>query len=97
MVKKQKNNGDKKNWFLEMVTAHTGLSSKRVCGFLGWFVSLIIAIYCTITSKEAPDIVETIVFSAILLLGVDSVTSIWKCKTPPNIPPSTTQNDNQTK
>lgn len=78
---------NKKNFFIEMVTAHSGLSSKRICGFLGWVVSLLISIYCTIASKEAPEIVDTIVFSAILLLGVDSVTGIWKGgKTPTNPP-----------
>lgn len=87
MVKNKQDN-KKNNLFIDMVTAHSGLSSKRICGFLGWVISLLIAIYCTITSKEAPDIVETIVFSAILLLGVDSVTSIWKGKTPPPTPPS---------
>lgn len=87
MEENTNNPTNKKNFFIEMVTAHSGLSSKRICGFLGWVVSLLISIYCTIVSKEAPEIVETIVFSTILLLGVDSVTSIWKGgKTPPNIP-----------
>lgn len=66
------------NFFIEMFTANSGLSSKRVCGFLGWVVSLLIAIYCTLMGIPAPDITEVIVFSSIMLLGVDSVTSIWK-------------------
>lgn len=31
-----------KNFFIKMFTAHSGLSSKRVCGFLGWLVCLFI-------------------------------------------------------
>jgi hypothetical protein len=61
-----------------MFTAHSGLSSKRVCGFLGWICSLGIMIYCTIKNQEAPEITETILFGAVTLLGVDSITSIWK-------------------
>lgn len=29
-----------KEFFLKMFTAHSGLSSKRVCGFFGWLVCL---------------------------------------------------------
>lgn len=31
-----------KEFFLKMFTAHSGLSSKRVCGFFGWLVCLFI-------------------------------------------------------
>lgn len=57
-----------------------GLSSKRVCGVLGWVVCLGIAIYCTITVIQAPLIVETILWCCMGLLGIDSVTKIWKTK-----------------
>ena len=30
------------NFFIKMFTAHSGLSSKRVCGFFGWIVCLFI-------------------------------------------------------
>lgn len=55
-----------------------GLSSKRVCGVLGWIVCLGIAIYCTITVVQAPLILETILWCCMGLLGIDSITGIWK-------------------
>lgn len=55
-----------------------GLSSKRICGVLGWIVCLGIAIYCTIAVIQAPLILETILWCCMGLLGIDSVTNIWK-------------------
>ena len=46
------------NFFIKILTAHSGLSSKRLCGFAGWVVCLFI---CSTS-----------------LLGIDSVTGIWK-------------------
>lgn len=37
-----------KEFLTKLVTAHTGVSSKRVCGILGWLIGLIALIYCTI-------------------------------------------------
>jgi len=37
-----------KEFLTKLVTAHTGVSSKRVCGILGWLIGLITLIYCTI-------------------------------------------------
>ena len=45
-----------KNFFIKMFTAHSGLSSKRVCGFLGWLVCLFICIWCTIYVIPAPEV-----------------------------------------
>lgn len=55
-----------------------GLSSKRICGVLGWIVCLGIAIYCTIAVIQAPIIIETILWCCMGLLGIDSITGIWK-------------------
>lgn len=63
-----------------MVTPHSGISSKRVCGVSGFFVSLIAFAYCTIASKEAPEMVNILLICCMGLLGVDSVTDIWKQK-----------------
>lgn len=57
------------------------LSSKRVCGVAGFAVVLGIAIACTITGMQAPAIVADIIYASVALLGVDSITNIWK-KTP---------------
>jgi hypothetical protein len=35
-------------------------------------------IYCAITSKQAPSMVDTLMISGCALLGIDSVTGIWK-------------------
>ena len=54
------------------------ISSKRVCGFIGWIVIMGLAIYGTISGKTLPECTDTILFCVAGLLGVDSVTSIWK-------------------
>lgn len=55
-----------------------GLSSKRICGVIGWMVCLGIAIYCTVVVIQAPLIIETILLCCMGLLGIDSITNIWK-------------------
>lgn len=54
------------------------LSSKRVCGVAGFIVVIGIAIACTITGVQAPAIVADILYACVALLGVDSITNIWK-------------------
>jgi hypothetical protein len=54
------------------------ISSKRLCGLLGWFVCLGVLIYCTIFVIEAPSMVETVLITTASLLGIDSITNIWK-------------------
>ena len=54
------------------------ISSKRVCGVLGWFICLGILIYCTWMNTEAPEMIETVLWTDAALLGVDSITNIWK-------------------
>ena len=54
------------------------LSSKRVCGVFGILVVACIAIGCTIVGTQAPLIVTDLLYASTALLGVDSVTNIWK-------------------
>lgn len=54
------------------------LSSKRVCGVAGFAVVIGIAITCTIIGSQAPIIVADILYASVALLGVDSITNIWK-------------------
>ena len=68
---------------IKMFTAESGLSSKRVCGFIGWLVCIFVCIYCTIFVISAPIIVETLFYCSVMLLGIDSVTRIWKKKDKP--------------
>jgi hypothetical protein len=63
-----------------MITAHSGISSKRVCGVLGFLVIMFVLIYCTICSIQAPLIIEPFIYAVCLLLGIDSVTGIFKCQ-----------------
>ena len=58
--------------------SRSGVSSKRVCGFLGWLVCLFICVWCTIYVIAAPQIVEILFICSTSLLGIDSVTGIWK-------------------
>lgn len=69
-----------KQFLIKLITAHTGISSKRVCGILGWIVSLIILIYCSINQLQAPNMIDTVLYCCMGLLGIDSITSIWKNK-----------------
>ncbi len=62
----------------QMFTSHSGISSKRVCGVIGWFVAVIVLIYCTVMCVQAPLMIDTFLLCVMGLLGIDSVTGIWK-------------------
>ena len=61
-----------------MITSHSGISSKRACGVLGFLVIMFVIIFCTISNIQAPEILETFIWAVCMLLGIDSVTGIWK-------------------
>lgn len=67
-----------KEYIKLMITAHSGISSKRVCGVLGFLVIMFVIIFCTVTSIQAPAIMETFIWAVCMLLGIDSITGIWK-------------------
>ena len=69
-----------KDFLKQMITSHSGISSKRVCGAVGFLVIIFILIYCTVNSIQAPQIVEPFIYAVCLLLGIDSITGIWKGK-----------------
>lgn len=69
-----------KEYIISMITSNSGISSKRVCGVLGFLVVLFIVIYCTITGTQAPNMIDTFIYAICLLLGIDSITGIWKQK-----------------
>lgn len=69
-----------KEFLKQMITAHSGISSKRVCGVLGFLVILFILIYCTVCSIQAPALLEPFIYAVCMLLGIDSITGIWKGK-----------------
>lgn len=67
-----------KEYIKLIITAHSGISSKRVCGIIGFLVISFVLIYCTICGLQAPIMIDTFIWAVAVLLGVDSVTSIWK-------------------
>ena len=63
--------------FLKQVfTSHSGISSKRLCGVVGWFVCLGVLIYCAVNVIQAPLMIDTVLLCCMGLLGIDSVTGI---------------------
>lgn len=58
--------------------SHSGVSSKRLCGIIGFAVTVFVLLYCTILEVQAPMMIETFIYAICLLLGIDSVTGIFK-------------------
>ena len=58
--------------------SHSGVSSKRVCGIIGFAVTVFVLLYCTILEVQAPIMIDTFIYAICLLLGIDSVTGIFK-------------------
>ena len=54
------------------------ISSKRICGLIGWVLSLVILVYCALNQIQAPDMIDTVLYCCMGLLGIDSITNIWK-------------------
>ena len=69
-----------KEYIILMITSHSGISSKRVCGVLGFLTIMFAVIFCTVTGTQTPLIVGTFIWAVCMLLGLDSVTDIWKTK-----------------
>lgn len=67
-------------FFKNMVSSNDSVSSKRFAGLLGWMLCLVICIYCTWFAIQAPAIIEILFICSTSLLGIESVTNIWKSK-----------------
>ena len=63
-----------------MLTSNTGVSSKRVSGFIGWLSFIGICLYCTIMNIQAPDAIELLAICSSGLLGLETITAIWSRK-----------------
>ena len=68
----------KESLFMKLIQSRSGWSSKRICGIVGWLVVMCVMIWCAIWSKEAPVMIDTFMLCCMGLLGIDSVTGIWK-------------------
>lgn len=67
------------NFIKSLLSAdRNSLSSKRLCGIIGWVCCSAVLVLCTIWDRQAPDMVTTFLIASSALLGVDSVTGIWK-------------------
>ena len=69
-----------KNWFKLVVTSDSGISSKRVCGVLGFVVIAFVLIYCAIRELQAPNMIDTFIWAVCVLLGIDTLVSPWSNK-----------------
>ena len=66
-----------KTFLRQMITSHSGISSKRVCGVIGFLTVIGILIYCTINVIQAPIMIEPFMYIICALLGIDSITGIF--------------------
>lgn len=65
----------------QIFTAASGrLSSKRVCGFMGWVTVLGINIYCTLNHTEAPEITEVVCIVSASLMGIGVIEPYFRSK-----------------
>lgn len=61
----------------QMLTSGSGVSSKRVSGFIGWIAFIVIVSYCTVNRIQAPTITDTLAVCSTALLGLETITNIW--------------------
>lgn len=66
-----------KEFWIQLFSGQQAVSSKRVCGFTGWMLSLFICLWCTIKGLEAPEIVDMLFICSTSLLGVEAITSVF--------------------
>lgn len=65
------------SFFKNIFISNSGVSSKRICGFTGFFICVIILIITTFIQYPIPEFANTLLITSAALLGVDSVTKIW--------------------
>lgn len=76
--KKKPQKTSKFDWRTIFLKNSGGISSKRVCGILGWITCLGLLIAGFITKIEIPQYAELIGILSASLLGLDSITGIWQ-------------------
>ena len=78
---------DLKEFIKSVLSANKGsLSSKRVCGLIGFAVLIIVWVALVVhfvisgqdIGQKIEEYMEVFTWAIVALLGVDSVTSIWK-------------------
>lgn len=56
-----------------ILTAQSGISSKRLCGVLGWLCTIGWITYYVVVKKDMPGILETFMICTVTLLGIDTI------------------------
>ena len=76
-----KGKGMKFTEFLKLVvSSQSGISSKRVCGILGWLAAVGWITWCVVSGKDTmPEMTETFMICCIILLGVDTIPKSINC------------------
>jgi hypothetical protein len=64
-------------FWIQLFTGNKAISSKRVCGFVGWMISVFICLWCTFAKIEAPQIADMLFICSTSLLGVEAITSVF--------------------
>lgn len=67
-----------KEFLRKMVTRNGGISSKRVCGVIGWTICLIVLLYATMAKLDIPSFANTVAIASTALLGVESITGVFR-------------------
>ena len=67
-----------KNLFKKLITAGSGVSSKRLAGLTGWGMVLFISLWCALNVTVAPALASELLWGSVALLGTDAVTKIWR-------------------
>ena len=65
-------------FFMNTISEGKNPSSKRVAGCLGWILCLVAAGVAIFKIIPSPNIIEMLFWSSCALLGIDSVTSMFK-------------------
>lgn len=76
-IHKPKREYSRFDWRTVFLKNSGGISSKRVCGLLGWITCICIFICGFIMDKDIPEYGEIIAITSATMLGIDCVTSIW--------------------
>lgn len=67
-------------WIKLIVTSDSGISSKRVCGVIGFLVISFVLIYCAICGLQAPLMIDAFIWAVCVLLGIDTLVSPFSSK-----------------
>lgn len=71
--------------FLDTVSDTREPDAKRVGGFLGWMICVIISVFGVFIEIKSPYIVETLFWTSCILLGIDGIANMVRYRRNVNI------------